>query len=172
MCMKPGSAHLHSTSKNRKKKMTTCSLMSFLELLQPCMYVSKIHQSKCLSPYEHFCLPENVISNGEGTPRMWEFGFRKQSNDSLCRRVLWLSKSISGTVSTPGASSCALITLHTSTPPPPERSARRAGAAPEPSPYSPVAPTHFSSTPLWRGLMLPLGLLVSVWHWNESQLLS
>ena len=81
------------------------------------MYVSKIHQSKRLSSYEHFCLPENVISNGEGTPRMWEFGFTKQSNDSLCRRVLWLWESISGMVSTPGASSYALITLHTSTTP-------------------------------------------------------
>lgn len=100
--------------KKKKKKMTTWSLMEFLEFLYPCMYASKIHQSQRLSSCGYF-YPGELRSPWEGSPyygKAWIYkgkrGFPLQKGSSAPKKHPQKSER-------PRASSPASITLYPST---------------------------------------------------------
>lgn len=92
------------TSKKKKKKKDSMfiDVVSGTSLTMHICFQNPSVQMFVILP--RFYFPENFISNGKGAPNTWQFGFTKQSNDSLCRRILQFPKSILWIVSIPGAS--------------------------------------------------------------------
>lgn len=115
-CMEPVSAHLHSTSRNKKKDDNLCSLMSFLELLNLAYMFPKSISPNVCHPAD-ICLLRTSSAMVRGAPAdVKDFGFTKQSNDSLPQKGSHSRKHLGNGQRHPwGPPSYALITLHTST---------------------------------------------------------